>query len=231
MQECLSRSDKGIRGSASEFCPGGALSVTRYSALSCGRLVVQKNKGGFLMAKIKQRFGRRSWSSGLLMFLTLLILCPPLPAQTTDEEPLLSERPELQGALLELQSELDALGATFEVGYNPAMEQSLSEITGLIVPPDWRETGEFVDVPPFLTTYHQPGFRLAGAAGWQYPGKRSGCMRLLLGLCNRHAPGDHRQQSLRKDGRPFGTAPHFVQQILLWLQRRMVSPCPSHKQV
>ncbi len=101
---------------------------------------------------------RQSRIVTLFLLSVLLLSGGWVQAQTNVKEPLLSARPELQAALVNLQRELDAKGATFKVGYNPAMERSLSELTGLVEPPDWRDTAVFEEVQPFLTTYITEGF-------------------------------------------------------------------------
>lgn len=84
----------------------------------------------------------------LVAFLTSLGLAQ---AQELTEAPKNRIRPEIKAQIETLQQEVAERGHTFTVGYNPAMEYTISQLAGLVVPKGWRKNARFEDMDRYLT--------------------------------------------------------------------------------
>lgn len=60
-------------------------------------------------------------------------------------------RPEIKAKLETLEQEISAEGHTFTVGYNPALEHSISQLCGLVEPKGWRKKAKFEEMDGYLS--------------------------------------------------------------------------------
>lgn len=103
------------------------------------------------MRKTKSCFMGSCRKVSLMVLVAFLISLGLAQAQELTEAPKNKIRPEIKAQIEALQQEVAEKGHTFTVGYNPAMEYTISQLAGLVVPKGWRKNARFEDMDRYLT--------------------------------------------------------------------------------
>ena len=87
----------------------------------------------------------------LVLLAGLFMSCGLVQAQLQVEQVANQIRPEIKAQLQDLKKEIVEKGYSFTVGYNPAMEYTIPELCGLVVPKDWRRFATFENTESYLS--------------------------------------------------------------------------------
>ena len=119
---------------------------------------------------------KRRWLIVTLVLLTGLLLSSGwVQAQTFADELSRKTRPEIRAQLQALDREVAAQGYTFQVGYSEAMDTTLEELCGLVIPDPLPSSPPIVSALPVA---HAVRFRLARCGpGRQHSGQEPGELR------------------------------------------------------
>ena len=154
-------------------------------------------------------FRRRGLFVTLVVLTGLLLSSAWLQAQTFADQLSRKTGPEIRAQLQGLDREVAAKGYTFKVGESEAMEASIEELCGLVIPDPLPSSPPIVSAPARSDAVC---FRLAGCGpGRQHSGQEPGGLRRLLGLWDGRPARNCHQFAVRKDGKPFGAVPHLLQ--------------------
>ncbi len=103
------------------------------------------------MRKTKLYFKGGYRKVSLMVLVAFLISLGLAQAQELTAAPKNQIRPEIKAQIETLQQEVAEKGHTFTVGYSPAMEYTISQLAGLVVPKGWRKNARFEDMDRYLT--------------------------------------------------------------------------------
>lgn len=109
----------------------------------------------------------------LMMLVAFLVSCGLAQAQILTESPSNQIRPEIKAKIEALQQEVAEEGYTYTVGYNPAMEYTISQLAGLVEPKGWRKKAKFENMGMYLTAT-QTSFDWRTVPGGNVPVRNQG---------------------------------------------------------
>ena len=126
------------------------------------------------MRKTILNFRTRNQTLSLMVLLAFFAICGLAQAQVLVESPKNQIRPEIKAKVEALQQEVAEKGHTFAVGYNPAMEYTISQICGLVEPKGWRKRAKFEDLESMYLTASQTSFDWRNEKGGNTPVRNQG---------------------------------------------------------
>lgn len=108
-------------------------------------------EGSSAMLKAKVFLQGHHRNTGLVLLFAFFLFCGLVLAGTVAAQSSGPLRPAIETRLQMLQSELAQKGHSFEVGYSPAMEKTITQLCGLVKPSQWRQQASFTATGAYLT--------------------------------------------------------------------------------